>query len=152
MFKKKNLFENVEISSVEYARTIVEKSTAQLNRVKIGLIIEAFATLMSVIGYMNDGTKLGFTLLSVGFVSAMASYIVGGGFMTAVSWAVKVGKIGWMIMPFPIDIATGVCAVFLSFIVFFFLPVIFVLLNFVQIKKDYDFATDYLANVQATNA
>lgn len=152
MSKKKNLFENATITSTEAAKQLLENSVAKLNRVKIGLIVAAVATLISVIGYKNDGTSLGGTLLFIGFICSMASYIIGGGFMTAISWAAKIGKLGWFIMPFPIDIITGICAVMISFIAFMFLPLVFVFLSYVQTKKDYEEANKFLLAAQAANA
>ncbi len=152
MSKRKNLFENATITSTEAAKQLLEKSVSKLNRVKIGLIIAAVATLISIIGYKNDGTSLGSILLFIGFICAMVSYIIGGGFMTAISWAVRIGKLGWIIMPFPVDIITGICAVVVSFIAFMFLPLVFVFLSYVQTKKDYEEANKFLLAVQATNA
>ena len=56
-------------------------------------------------------------------VKNIVSYFFGG-FGTAVKMAGKIAKWGWLIVPFPYDIVTGVVSFFISIMVFIGLPII----------------------------
>ncbi|MCR4902623.1 MAG: hypothetical protein K6A23_07185 [Butyrivibrio sp.] len=151
MSKEKNLFNSITFDNTAYAQQILNESESKLKRVKIGLIIAAITSVISIIGYTATNNNLSTILMLVSLIGSLVSYIIGGGFMNALSWGVKIGKIGWIIMPFPVDIVTGLTASLFAILVFLFLPVIFVLLSYFQTKKDFDTAFMYLSQYQAAN-
>ena len=147
----KELFENVTFNDAAYAKDIRDKSAAKLEKLKIALIIAAIATICSIIAFkFSKHEALSNVFFVIAVVGAIASYILGGGINIAIKWALKIGKIGWFILPFPIDIATGLFAILFSLLSFFFLPVIFVALNYYQANKDYKAAEEYLSFYQPT--
>ena len=58
-----------------------------------------------------------------GVMAGIVSYFFGG-FGTAVRMAGKIAKWGWLIVPFPYDIVTGMVSFFISIMVFIGLPII----------------------------
>lgn len=88
---------------------------------------------------------------------AIPAYLIGGGIGKAVKAAWKITKIGWFLIPvFPADVLLAIAFFILSLFVFFYLPIIFVGLNYVEHKRAYNAAQAYLAQfapnmaVQAT--
>lgn len=145
---KKALFEDMVFNDALYAASVRDECGKKLVKVKKGLIIAGIASVLSAIAFLFEGTTIGILCQLPAFVCALISYIVGGGFGTAVKWALKVGQIGWLIVPFPIDIVTGVCGIIAAIVGFFFFPIVFVYLNYRQIKKNYDAAEQYLSYCQ----
>ena len=141
-----SIFEEAIFNDAAYAKDIMKQSEERLKRVKIGLIISVVASICGFISFTHGSTHIIFEVIGfVAFVGAIASYVIGGGFMDAIRMALKIGKIGWLIMPFPVDIVTGIISTIFSLVAFFLLPVIFVSLNYIQTKKDYEAAENYLS-------
>lgn len=146
MSKKVQMMEELEFDNVEYAKKIMEEASAKLGRIKVGLIIAGAATVCSCIMlYASDSnmTLLKGSMMLIALFGAIISYIVGGGFGTAIKFAMKVGKFGWFITPFPIDIITGIITTVIALWAFLFVPVFFVFLNYWQTKKNYTEAERY---------
>ena len=62
-------------------------------------------------------------MMGYGVMAGIVSYFFGG-FGTAVRMAGKIAKWGWLIVPFPYDIVTGMVSFFISIMVFIGLPII----------------------------
>ena len=138
--EKQGLFKTTQFDDAAYAK---------LKRVNLGLIISAVATVFSIIAFSTINNQKLSGLCSFSFivciVGAIASYIIGGGFGNAVSLAFRISKWGWFLIPiFPVDIIFFFIALEFAILAFFFLPVFFVWMNQLQIKKDKAAAEEYL--------
>lgn len=97
-----------------------------MDRLKIAQYVALVATVSLILGiYLTTSTNSNFgaSLIGVGFGGGLISYIFGG-LGTAIKMAGKIAKWGWIIVPFPLDIATFIFAFFLAIMVFFCLPII----------------------------
>ena len=152
----KEFFTKMEFDNAAYATDVKNACEKKMGRIKIGMIIAAGATVFDVVAFMLDkggqkGTFLEIlvgTLLTIGVIGAIVSYIVEGGFGTALRWAKNLAVFGWIILPFPADILTGIMFFVLAILAFFCVPIVFVLLNYRQTKKDRDAAEQYLNYVR----
>lgn len=142
---KKNLFETMEFDNYAQAKDLVDGAEKKVKRILIGLGIAAVATLFTVIGLCcsNEMSQMVFFLLA--FLFAIPAYIVGGGLGKALKVAKKLAVLGWIIVPFPIDILTGLCTFIVAIYALFFVPIIFVLINYSQHRKDLKAAQKYLS-------
>ncbi len=104
----------------------------KLARVRIGFIVSIIGTLAFVICFINSSSnvELSDAMLFVAFICSIVSYILAGGFAKAITSALALGKIGWFIVPFPIDIATGIATFGFALLLFLFMPVFFVYGNY----------------------
>lgn len=97
-----------------------------MNRFTIAQYIALGATACSVIGGVIleiTGSNIGTFLMCIGFFAGLVSYIFGG-FLTAIKMAGGIAKWGWMLLPFPYDIATFIIAFIFAIFAFAFLPII----------------------------
>ena len=121
-----------------------QECESKLKRVQIGLIIAAAATILSFIDfkfYGGQGKALGF-----GFLLGIASYIVGGGILSALKMVQRVAWFGWVVVPvFPVDLCIFACAGVMAVFAFICFPIVFVFLNYIQVKRNYDEAERYLS-------
>lgn len=151
--EKATLYEEMEFDNVQYAVDVVNAHKVMYNKAKKGLHLSIFATLYTIFGFPIIGSLLSSILGNLGFeialISALcfslASYIIGGGLGTAIKWAFKLGAFGWIILPFPWDLITGFLLMGCSAMFFFFVPVIFVYMNYRQINMDYKAAKKYIS-------
>lgn len=146
---KKKLIEKMEFDNYAYAKDVYEKSAAKLLRIKIGLIIAAVATVCSVLAMVfhniSDSRILTPLFVLIAFFVSLVAYIVGGGILIALKTAKKLTDFGGSIFPFPIGLITGFATLFFSVLAFFFVPLVFVFINFIQQKKNRDNAAEYLS-------
>ncbi len=146
MFKKKEsnkLFESVEYD-IAKAEKVIAKSQKKIEKSKIGLIVAGVATALTAIAFLVPVLDF---LIVFAFLASIAAYIIGGGIKIALKTAWKIAKFGWFIIPFPYDIATGICTLIFAVFGFLFIPVVFVFVNFLQIKKDLKEAQEFLGSV-----
>ena len=154
--EKGSFFQELTFDNAAYATDVRDASEKKMQKVKLGLIIAAAATVVDIIGLLiNKGSGavadiLGGAVLFIGVAGAMAAYIIGGGFGTAFRWAKKLAVFGWIILPFPADILTGVITFIISLGAFFLFPVVFVFLHYIQVKKDYNAAVQHLGCIKTT--
>lgn len=66
---------------------------------------------------------IGGIFLIFGFALTLCSYCLGG-LWTAVKAALGIAKWGWLVVPFPYDLATGPVAFILAMIVLFLFPIV----------------------------
>lgn len=141
--EREEVFETPQFNDAKYAQDVKENAERKLQRIKIGLIISLVSTVSSVLLFM-ELTPFSDILFFLSFFGSIVAYMVGGGIGMAIKSAWKVAKIGWLITPFPIDIFTGLAAMMFSILGFFFIPLLFVAMNYDQYKKEYKEATEYL--------
>ena len=97
----------------------------------IGLIASLIATVAIWTGFSIGGT-IGDVLAVIWMIGLVVGYVLGGGLKGAIGFALKLGKFGWLIIPFPFDIMTGMLSIGLAFLLFLFCPAIFVFLSFIK--------------------
>ena len=99
------------------------------NRYTCAQYIAIAATLLNALGLLTfgtDGTALnmiGALALCLGIVLTFCAYCLGG-LWTAVKAALNIAKWGWLVVPFPYDLATGPVAFVLAMIVLFLFPIV----------------------------
>ena len=101
----------------------------------IGLIASLIATITIWTGFAIEGI-IGDILAVIWMIGLVVGYVLAGGFKRAMGVAIKLCKFGWLLLPFPFDIFTGLVTLVFSFFVFIFCPVIFVFLNFVKAEGE----------------
>ena len=70
-------------------------------------------------------------------ILALVSFIIGGGFRTAIKTVVRITEIAWHLIPFfPIDLFIAAIAFVAVACLSLWFPVIFVIINRIQISKD----------------
>lgn len=157
MTKKKNSFySELVFDDAQLALDTANECKEKLAKAKKGLHLSIWATVYNLFGFALVAALLAsisedlISLAFVGiFVLSIASYVLGGGFGTAVKWAWKVAVFGWIIIPFPFDLIVGFMTMAFALMCFFFVPVLFVYINYRQIKKDYSAAVKYLSYYKA---
>lgn len=117
----------------------------KLDRVKKGLAIAAVSQLLWVIVFVFKQlpTTVSDVLCIIAIVTEVAAYFISGGVAAAfkTTWKVSkaIGKFGWAIAPFPVDIFTGLFLTFCGIIMFptimVLLPLVLVFANFCEINK-----------------
>ena len=145
--EKVELIEEKQFNEAAYAEDVLKLSQVQLEKIKIGMIIAGVATLSSIIMVIASKIEIiSNACFIISIVGAIAAYIIGGGFGSAIKLAVKLAKWGWFICPtFPIDILVFIVVLVFAVIAFFFLPLIFVFLHYRQVKADKVAAETYLS-------
>lgn len=157
--EKEKIFTEMQFNDAQYAQDVLEKSQSKLERCKIALIIALVAQIIWALAFFapNALNKLPAflqeVLTLVMFVGTLAAYIVGGGIKATVGFVWKMAKgiswIGWFLVPFPMDIVTGIASFFiiLMFIPFVLLcvPLLGVAANYHQTSMDHKAAETYLS-------
>lgn len=100
------------------------------NRYHYAQYIALVATLLSVVGFTQmmssmDGERsvIWPLMFGLGLMLTAVAYILGG-LLTALKCSLQIAKWGWLVVPFPFDIATGVAAFGVSILVFLLVPII----------------------------
>ena len=130
--KKVKLIEEAVFESVETAQREVKFAKVNMIRTLIGTAFAVLSTILLLIAlFGQDSQYYVFAALP-----AIPAYLIGGGIGKAVKAAWKITKIGWFLIPvFPADVLLAIAFFFLSLFVFFYLPIIFVGLNYVDHKR-----------------
>ena len=139
--KKVKLIEEAVFESVETAQREVKFAKVNMIRTLIGTAFAVLSTILLLIAlFGQDSQYYVFAALP-----AIPAYLIGGGIGKAVKAAWKITKIGWFLIPvFPADVLLAIAFFFLSLFVFFYLPIIFVGLNYVEHKRAFKSAEAYL--------
>ena len=102
---------------------------------KVGLIASLVGTVLmtggmalmfAIPGASKNGSIIGGIIsvfVVIGFIGTVVSYVTGG-FIEAVKSAIGIGKWGWLLMPFPADIFTGLITTILAFYVLVAFPIV----------------------------
>ena len=148
----------IVFESTAAAQAVRDEADKVLKRAWIGFIIaaavSAFWLLFNVAPpqILKDSDTVMAIALVLALVGTIASYILAGGFKTAISVAFKIAKFGWIILPFPVDIVTGIICFFIAVIIFIAFPIIFVAYGYLQKKKEHKAAMQYLMLYEASAA
>lgn len=96
-----------------------------MSRFRIAQYIALGATSLSIIGgiLIANNVNLGGTLMILGLFFGLVSYLFGG-LGTAIKMALKIAKWGWIVIPFPYDVTTGIISFVFAIVAFTFLPII----------------------------
>ena len=101
---------------------------------KVGLIASIVGTVLfggglalaaAVPDAGRSGTVLGAIVsvfMTIGFIGTIVAYATGG-IVEAFKSALTIGKWGWLIMPFPVDIFTGLASSMFALLIFLAVPV-----------------------------
>jgi len=156
--EKKPFFTTMEFNSAQYAMDTKAKCEAKLARIKIGMWIAVGVEIGWLLTYVfrkpfnNMPAEIAGILLLILAIGALAAYIIGGGlgmaFKVTFKIAFAIGWFGWVCLPFPVDIITGlflsILAIIMIPVLFVFIPLVLVFCNYYQVKKDYNAAEEYL--------
>lgn len=86
----------------------------------VGMAVEGIFFLLT---YVNLPDFI-YNVLAVVWIGCTIGAYVCGGLVTAIKMALNIGKWGWLVVPFPIDIATGLGTMFIALVVFFLAPIV----------------------------
>lgn len=143
MKRSKKLIQARSFNDLAAAEAEVEICQKRVNRILIGMLIALISTILTIIGIKRFDNN-GMAFLIWAFILAIPAYLIGGGMGRAFKAARTLGKWGWIVTPFPIDIFTGLFTIVIAFFGFFFVPLIFVLMNYSQNNADLKAAKVYL--------
>lgn len=149
--EKAPLFEKMVFNNVQYAKDIMSDCEAKLAKCKRGMVVATVGTLCGVPGLLFNGAapSISSLLVFTAIILAIIAYSIGGGVKIAFSWAWKLCKFGWFIIPvFPFDLVVGVFAFVIAILAFFCVPILFVWLNKRQLTQNYEAAKQYLSYCQ----
>jgi hypothetical protein len=97
------------------------------NRYTYAQYLAIAATGMNVFGFLLikifGSDSIGALLVVLGILLALCAYCLGG-LWTAIKSALNIAKWGWLVVPFPYDLATGPIAFLIALVAFFLLPII----------------------------
>ena len=147
--EKIELIETVGFESVEKAQREVKFAKVNMIRTLIGTAFAVLSTVLLLIALIGKDSQY----YVYAALPAIPAYLIGGGIGKAIKAAWKITKIGWFLIPvFPVDVLLSIAFFFLSLFVFFYLPIIFVGLNYVEHKRALKAAEAYLAQYAVSAA
>ncbi|MDD7349477.1 MAG: hypothetical protein PUG66_06485 [Clostridiales bacterium] len=158
--EKQPFFTKAEFDGCESAVLMKGSAQSKLDKCKIGLLIAAGAELFYVLSGVFGSIHLLSDIFSwIGIVATVASYVIGGGILIGLKAAWKIsttiGWVGWFCVPFPADIPLGIMLTVIGLCIFpfmlIFLPIALVFCGYIQAKKDYNAAEEYISMYQKTN-
>ena len=154
--KKMKFYEEMEFDDVRYAVDVVNEYSRKMDKVERGFFIAIMATMVNIVSIVGpENGMLSFQLANilgwVGIVGAIASYALGGGILTALRWAWRIGVFFWYIFVFPLDLMAFIMGFGFALVGFLAAPVIFVYMNYRQVKMNYQAAKKYLSYFKAKN-
>jgi len=149
--KKKRFYEEMEFDDVQYAVDIVNGYKHKLRKVERGLYVAIITSAFNVFILWAESQGISvsaemsgiFSLVMIG--GAIVSYVLGGGILTALRWAWRIGAFMWYIFVFPLDLMMVIMGFGFSLVAFLCVPVIFVYMNYRQVKMDYKAAKKYIS-------
>jgi hypothetical protein len=141
--KKASIFETAAFTDVINAQATIDAYDGKVKRIKIGLILCGVSFLLLVLCAYTVGI-ISNILFYGSLLTTLAAYIVGGGLGIAIRTAFRIAGIGWIILPFPLDIFTGLVTLIFSLTCFACLPVVFILINLLQTIRDKRHAEEFI--------
>ena len=106
----------------------------------IGVLIAAFywipAILIELLLSKIDpglGSSVFFIIM---IASSITAYILTGGLDMVFGIAKKIALFGWIILPFPMDIITGIATFFVALLLFAAFPIVFAVIGWLRIHKE----------------
>jgi hypothetical protein len=140
---KAKIFDTMVFADTNAAQAILAGFDEKIKRIKIGLILcgaSFLSLLLSAIPVVFISNFFFYTSI----IATIAAYVISGGIKIALRTALKLAKIGWLILPFPLDIFTGLVTFIVSLFFFAFFPIVFVLISLLQTIRDKREAEAYL--------
>ena len=150
--KRARIIETMEFDSYEAAKDMVKTAKAKRTRHLIALGISAAATGLTAYGLLSNGGEMATVYMMLAFLLAIPAYIIGGGFGKVLKTAANLGKFGWLIIPFPFDIVTGLFTFIIAVFALFCVPLFFTFTNFIQHDRDYKAAKKHLSHYRHVSA
>lgn len=152
--QKAKLYEEMVFDDVQLAVDTYNACKRKMKKVETGLIFAIIATICNLLGWIpylqgEKETLLTGSCVLVGLICTFIAYIKGGGILTPFRWAWKLAKFTWIMLVFPFDIFIGLLVLCYGFAGFAIVPVIFVYMNYRQIKMDYQSARQYISYYKA---
>lgn len=145
MKNNKNMIEHSEFNSYAQAKDVAERSKHRVTRIFIGLVIAIIASGLTAYAFFGDPAEP-IAFYGSAFLLSIPAYILGGGFGRALRAAKKLAVFGWFVIPvFPADLILLLITIPLALFCFFLVPVVFVLMNYIQNNADYKEAKKYLS-------
>lgn len=141
--KKASIFETAAFTDVINAQATIDAYDGKVKRIKIGLILCGVSFLLLVLCAYTVGI-ISNILFYGSLLTTLAAYIIGGGLGIAIRTAFRIAGIGWIILPFPLDIFTGLVTLIFSLTCFACLPVVFILINLLQTIRDKRHAEEFI--------
>lgn len=159
---KKDLDQEMVFNSYQHASDCKEEAERYLSRVKTSYIFAAITTVLWLIcikscDWVMNSTSIGFRdFASIivfitaigGLVMSIVTYVVGGGVGKAFKIAAHLMALGWVILPFPFDLITGISLFFIAIIALFCVPIIIVFLRHRELNKEIASAEEYMQYCQ----
>lgn len=139
--KRHTILETVSFDSCAQAQDMVDRAGRTQLRLLIGLALSAAATVCTVLVLLG---KADMSALVCPILLSLPAYLIGGGIGSALKAAKNIAVLGWVIVPFPVDILVGLVTLFYALAAFFFLPFFFVFLNFRKHSRDMKQARKFL--------
>ena len=134
-------YEEKQFSCAAQAEAVKAACVAKVKRSIIAIGLALVASLIVMIGMNKENFPVYF---GIGFSISIVAYILTGSFGKIMDSAFKLGKAGWLILPFPIDIITGMATIMAMIFIFLFFPTIFIIVSFFKNKKELREAEKYL--------
>lgn len=139
----KKLYEEMNFDSYAFAQDVMKEAEQRIKDIEAVKQTALIATVCGAAGILLSATPMGLILI-VSFILALKCYKQVGGFGVAAKWAGKVAKLGWIIAPFPFDLATFPIVFLLSYAGLFFFPY-FIMKNLAkQAQIDLEAANKYM--------
>ena len=151
---KEKIFTDMVFNDAVYAKKIYDETDIRMKRNTIAIGCSIVATILDFVLAPNLAgiffkDDLFFGSLVFWAVFAAVVFAIGGGFKNALSTCVKIGKIVWFVIPiFPADIIIGLSFGLTALILVLWFPIVFVLINRVQISKDRKAAAQYMSSFE----
>ena len=146
--KNENVIEVVAFNSYEEAKDIARTAKRRKIRHLVAVALSALATGFSAYGLFGVGGTEMVVYFIYAFMLAIPAYLIGGGFGKILKTAGKLGKFGWLILPFPVDIITGLLTFVLAGFALFCVPLFFTFAGFVESNREYKIAQKHLSHFQ----
>ncbi len=127
-------------SNNQQVTNVFGKAGDKNKKALIGVLIAAFywipAILIDILlGKINPnlGSNVFFIIM---IASSITAYTLTGGLDMVFGIAKKVAFFGWIILPFPIDIVTGIATFLLALFLFAAFPIVFAVIGWLRIQKE----------------
>lgn len=117
-----------------------DKAGDKNKKALIGVLIAAFYWIPAMLIDLllsevspNLGTNVFFIIM---IASSITAYILTGGLDMVFGIAKKIAFFGWIILPFPLDIITGIATFVLALFLFAAFPIVFAVIGWIRIHKE----------------
>lgn len=150
---KKNENEFADYQSAAFAKQKAEERLANMKKAVIMSLIAQIAVYACPIIFTMINEELVFVGLIAGFAFSVVAYCMAGGLGWLIQLIVKIGQIGWFIIPlFPIDLLFAFMGICISGAMILFFPIVTIGVLYLMTKHDYKKADEYLNFCKNNNA